>query len=73
VKKLKPKSIKKCADVVTNIVQLKIQVNLLSNTFQNLLMEQANFQEKEKNIIEVQKQIEEMQKKLEILKLNQKP
>ena len=64
VKKLRPKSIKKCAEVLTSRTQLKIQVNLLSETFQNLLMEQANLQEKEKNIIEVQKQIEEMQKKI---------
>ena len=64
VKKLEPKSIKKCAEVLQNRCQLKIEVNLLSDTFQNLLMEQANLQEKEKNIIEVQKQIEEMQKKI---------
>lgn len=64
VKKLRPKSIKKCAEVLINRGQLKIQVNLLSDTFQNLLMEQANLQEKEKHIIEVQKQIEEMQKKI---------
>ena len=56
VKKLRQKSIKKFAKVLINRGQLKIQVNLLSNTFQNLLMEQANLQEKEKNIIEVQKQ-----------------
>lgn len=64
VKKLRPKSIKKCAEVLENRCQLKIQVNLLSDTFQNLLMEQANLQEKEKSIIETQKQIEEMQKKI---------
>ena len=63
-KKLEPKSIKKCAEVLQNRCQLKIEVNLLSNTFQNLLMKQANLQEKEENIIEVQKQIEEMQKKI---------
>ena len=64
VKKLRPKSIKKSAEVLENRCQLKIQVNLLSDTFQNLLMERTNLQEKEKKIIEVQKQIEEIQKKI---------
>ena len=36
----------------------------MNDTFGNLLIEQANLQEKEKNIIEIQKQIKEMQKEI---------
>jgi len=63
VKKLRLQSIKKCAEILENRIQLKFQINNLSDNFQNLLKEQANLQEKEKNIIETQKQIEEMHHK----------
>ena len=65
VKKLRPKSIKKCAEVLETRNQLKIQVNLLSDTFQNLLMEQANLQEKEKSINDISKKIEDMKMKIQ--------
>ena len=47
IKKLKPKGIKKYAEVLEIRYQLKIKIKLLSDTFQNLLMEQSNLQEKE--------------------------
>ena len=64
VKKLRPKTIKKCSEILETRNRLKIQVNLLSNTFQKLLMEQANLQEKEKNINETSQKNEGMLKKI---------
>ena len=64
VKKLWPKNIKKCADVLKTRNQLKIEVNLLSDTFQDLLQEQANLQEREKVINEITKKIDDMEKSI---------
>ena len=64
VKKLRPNSIKKSAEVLENRNQLKIQVNLLNDTFRNLLIEEANLQKRKNNIIEIQNQIEEIQKEI---------
>ena len=64
VKKLRPKNIKKCAEVLETRNQLKIQVNLLSNTFQKLVMEQLNLQEIEKKNNEIKIKIEDMQAKI---------
>jgi hypothetical protein len=66
VKKLRPKSIIKKCEVLHGIhrCQPRIQVNLLSDTFQNLLMEQTNLQERAKNIIETNKNFEDMIKKI---------
>ena len=64
IKKLKPKSVKKCAEVLESRKDLKIQVNLLSDTFEDLLMEQANLQEKEKVINEISTRITEMETKI---------
>lgn len=64
VKKLRPKGVKKSAEVLETRKELKIQVNLLSDTYQNLLMEQMNLQEKEKVIDDISKKIEEMEKRI---------
>ena len=61
VKKLRSNSIKKSAEVLENRNQLKIQLNLLNDTFRNLFIEEANLQKRKSNIIEIQNQIEEMQ------------
>lgn len=42
VKKLRPKNIKKYAEVLETRNELKIQINSLNITFQNLLIEQEN-------------------------------
>ncbi len=52
VKKLRPKTMSKCADILEKRNQLEIQLNLLTNNFQKFLMDQANLQEKKKNIKE---------------------
>ena len=64
VKKLRPKSIKKYAEVLQTRNELKVEVNLLSDTFQDLLQEQANLQEREKTINEIIKKINDMEKNI---------
>ena len=64
VKKLRPKSIKKCTEILEARYQLKIKIKLLSDTFQNLLMEQSNLQEKEKNINKISNKIDDLQIKI---------
>ena len=58
VKKIKPKSIKKCAEILTIRIELKYQVNNLERIFGNLLIEQDNLQQK-KNIEKEEKLIQE--------------
>ena len=50
IKKLRPKGIKNYAEVLEIRYQLKIKINLLSDTFQNLLMEQSNLRKKKRKI-----------------------
>lgn len=64
VKKLKPKNVKKCAEVLETRKDLKVQVNLLNDTFEDLLMQQANLQEKEKAINEFSKRISDLEQKI---------
>ena len=64
IKKLKPKGIKKYAEILEIRYQLKIKIKLLSDTFQNLLMEQSNLQEKEKNINKISNKIDYLQIKI---------
>ena len=64
VKKLRPKSVKKCAEVLETRKELKIQVNLLSDTFENLIMEQINLQGKEKVINEISLKIKDMEARI---------
>ena len=64
VKKLRPKSVKKCAEVLETRRDLKIQVNLLGDTFENLLFEQANLIEKEKVINDISIKIKDMETRI---------
>ena len=64
VKKLKPKSVKKCAEVLETRKDLKVQVNLLGDTFERLLMQQANLQEKDKVINDISQKIDAMETKI---------
>ena len=64
VKKLRPKGIKKCAEVLETRKELKVQVNLLSDTFNNLLIHQFNLEEKEKVINDISIKIKEMETKI---------
>jgi hypothetical protein len=64
VKKLRPKSVKKCAEVLETRKELKVQVNLLSDTFENLLIEQVNLQEKEKVINDISLKIIDMETRI---------
>lgn len=43
-------SVKKCSEVLKSRNNLRIQINNLSITFKNLLVEQGNLKEKEKSI-----------------------
>ena len=70
VKKLRPKGIKKCAEVLNTRMELKVQVEKLNETFRNLLVEQDNLQEKEKIIIETSGKIEKMQQQINFLENN---
>ena len=67
VKKLRPKGIKKCAEVLNTRMELKVQVENLQDTFLNLLIEQNNLQEKEKVINETSNKIELMHEKIKNL------
>jgi len=61
IKKLRPKNVKKCAEVLETRKQLKVQVNLLSDSYENLVMEQFNLHEKEKVINEISLKIKDME------------
>ena len=64
IKKLRPKNVKKCAEVLATREELKIQVNILSDTFENLIMEQANLQNKEKVINDISLKIKDMETRI---------
>ena len=77
VKKLRPKVIKKCADVLNTRMELRIEVEHLNDTFQELLCEQDNLQLKEKVINETSQKISLLEKEINDLendkgKLDQK-
>ena len=60
VKKLRPINIKKYSEVLIKRCQLKIQVNLMRDTFQNLLRELSNLLKREKNINIINNKIKDM-------------
>lgn len=64
IKKLPPKGIKKSAEVLRNRGELRIQINLLSDTFQNLMMEQGNLQIKIKRLNEISEQIHDLEERI---------
>ena len=64
IKKLKPKSIKKCAEVLKTRNELKIQAKLLTNIFDSLIIEQTNLNEKNKNIAKILEKISKMEENI---------
>ena len=77
VKKLRPKGIKKCADVLNTRMELRIEVEHLNDTFQDLLVEQDNLQLKENELNDTSQKIILLEKEIRDLendkgKLDQK-
>ena len=70
VKKLRPKSIKKCAEVLETRNELKMQINSLNITFQNLIVEQENLQKKQDNLNKKQFEIRDLENKIERLNID---
>ena len=70
VKKLRPKCIKKCAEILETRNEYRVQVNQLTGIFQNLLVEEENLQKKEKKINEVSKKIKDMESRINDLTNN---
>ena len=70
VKKLRPKSIKKCAEVLETRNELKMQINSLNITFQNLIVEQENLQKKQDNLSKKQFEIRDLENKIERLNID---
>ncbi len=75
VKKLEPKDIKQSSEVLNNRWELTKEINKLSDTFQDLLIEQKNLESKEKQIevntneiIKLNKEISEIKEKIKNLK-----
>ena len=64
VKKLRPKGIKNCAMVLNTRCELRIEVEHLNDTFQDLLCEQENLQQKEKIINETSQKINLLEKEI---------
>ena len=64
VKRLKPKSIKKGSEVLATRLKLTTQLNLMEDTFQNLLRELSNLLEREKNINIINNKINDLEKKI---------
>ena len=73
IKKLKPKSIKKSAEILfQSRKELKIQVNVLIDTYKNLLIEQQNLKEKEKVIKEINNKIKNIEEKIKCVEIEYK-
>ena len=70
VKKSRPKSIKKCAEVLETRNELKMQINSLNITFQNLIVEQENLQKKQENLNKKQFEIRDLENKIERLNID---
>jgi len=64
IKKLPPKGIKQSAEVLKTRIDLRIKVNLLSDTFQNLMMEQGNLNLKNKKLEEISTKISDMETRI---------
>ena len=72
IKKLRPKGIKKCAEVLNTRMELKVQVENLKDTFDILLIEQDNLQEKEKIINATNDKIRGLEDKINALENDKK-
>lgn len=64
VTKLRPKCIKKCAEILETRNEYRIQVNQLTGIFQNLIVEEENLKNKENKINEVKKKLQDMELKI---------
>ena len=70
VKKLRKKAIKKCAEVLNTRMELKVEVENLTDNFYKLVVEQGNLIKKENIINSNANKIEEMELKINQLKYN---
>ena len=61
---LRPKPIKKCAELLEIRKEYRIQVNNLTGQFQNLIVEQKNLEEKIKSIDKIDSQIKIMEENI---------
>lgn len=61
---LRPKSIKKCAEILEIRKEYRIQVNNLTGEFQNLIVEQKNLEEKIKTIVQIDLKIKKMEENI---------
>ena len=66
IKKIRPKSVKKCAKILQSKKQLKIQFNNLRYPFEDLLIEKTNLNEKEKVLNEISNKIKDMEEIIRI-------
>ena len=58
IKILRPKNIRKCAEVLNNRIELRIKMGKLQDHFENLVIEQGKLEEKEKSLIETKKNLD---------------
>mgnify|MGYP002624665155 CR=1 FL=1 len=72
VTKLRPKCIKKCAEILETRNEYRVQVNQLTGIFQNLVVEEGNLRNKEKKINEVSRKIQDMELKIKDIMNNMK-
>ena len=64
IKKLRPKSIKQCAEVLINRIELNIQRKNLYNKFEKLMYDQGNLENEKVNADNATKNLEEVEKKI---------
>jgi len=67
---LRPKNIKKCAEILEIRKQYRIQVNNLTGIFENLIVEQENLEKKIENINIIDQKINNMEDKISELENN---
>ena len=72
IKKLLPKSIKKCSKVLETRHEIKVQINSLKETFKKLLIEIENIKEKENDINKKNDEISYMEKQILDIENNSK-
>ena len=68
IKKLKPKNVKKCLEIIQSRKELNIQINLLNETFQKKNSKEND--EIQKNIIDIILKMKNMSEKIDIDAMN---
>ena len=68
IKKLKPKNLKKCLEIIQSRKELNIQINLLNETFQKKNSKEND--EIQKNIIDIILKMKNMSEKIDIDAMN---